>query len=129
MNDNDEYREQLSVKLRALIRVLKVAIKKIESSKNNMDLSTPNRVRLDRIYVNLQKTLEIASRALRALGQRQTEQPPKVIPSGAREYVEMSSVEEYRKFQSMPPITAEEISEVNWLDLTRKFGGNDYNEI
>ena len=61
-------------------------------------------------------TLQICENAQKAL----TERSPKVVPSGLREYTEMSSVEEYRKFQNMNPITPEEIAGVNWSELTDK---------
>lgn len=134
----DEYCIKLLAKLNVLIAVIESAIRKIE---RGTSLPGTDNERLKKIITNLRDTLAICTRARESLKTQLTphnsdmpsearglkKKAPKMAPSGAREYVEMSSVEEYRKFQGMPPITAEEINEVDWLDLTMKFGGNDYN--
>ena len=102
--NNDEYRNQLLTKLNALLAVLEVAITKIEKS---MSLPDSDEERLEKILVNLNNTRDICLRATHTLkkGSKQSsnfdasvEYPFLAVPSGAREYTEMSSVEEYRKF-------------------------------
>jgi len=41
-------------------------------------------------------------------------------PSGAREYVEMSNVEEYRKFQGLPPISETDLANIDLDELISK---------
>lgn len=114
----DENRTRLLHKLRALRAVLQVAIGKIESAKDNPNADAE---RLDKIAANLNGTLEIVNRAIktlqdlpRTLGRAHTS------PSGAREYTEMETVDEYRKFQNMPPISLDEVADTNIDDLISK---------
>ena len=112
----DEYRSRLLAKLDALVAVLAIAIKKIEHSMTQPDA---NEAQLGKICVNLRNTMAICLRAKRTL-EKQTKASDQVIESGMREYTEMSSVDEYRKFQSLPPIQLEDIAEVDLVDLCDK---------
>ena len=38
----------------------------------------------------------------------------------ARDYVELTSIEEYRKFRNMKPITSDEVSEIDFDELSRR---------
>jgi len=123
--ENDEYRERLILKLDALVGVLVVAMGKIESSvaklEARMDSSDDTEIgRLAQIHKNLKTTLEICQKARRTLLSHQdgkkTPRTAKVKP-GAREYIEMSSAEEFRKFKNLPPIQKEDIPLVDLMDL------------
>lgn len=112
----DEYKARLIKKLNALIAILEVAIRKVERS---IDLPTAkNSERLMQTCVNLRNTLAICQRAKNNL---EKSRPRVAGPSGAREYIEMSNLDEYRKFQNLPPITKEDIKMVDMFELTRKF--------
>ncbi|GAB4142245.1 MAG: hypothetical protein Fur0037_09350 [Planctomycetota bacterium] len=133
-NDNDklppagalgsaEYRARLATKLNCLIAVLEVAIAKIEKS---MDLPGANEERLLKIRSNLENTLSICHRARQTL---ERTAPGKKRPhrSGdragrmtARDYVELSSIDEYRKFKNLPPIAAKDLEGIDLDELTRR---------
>lgn len=118
--NSDEYRTRLLVKLNGLIAVLEVAINKIERS---MDAPGANEARLEKISVNLHNTLAICKRAKETLEKNGTVEPAragKAVPSGLREYIEMSSISEYRKFQGLPPIDMKDVGEVDLMDLCDK---------
>src|SRR5690606_34054868 len=113
-----EYRQKLLTKLNCLIAVLEVAIAKIQRS---MDLPGANEELLGKIRANLENTLAICTRAKHTLekalaaadGNAQSAKLPDV-DSGRRrmtyrDYVELSSISEYRKFKAMAPITRSEI--------------------
>ena len=113
----DEYRNKLHSKLTQLITVLIVAIKKLEAG---MAMPGANVERMEKIRDNLANTLGICERAqltLAAQGAQGAKAPRQEAPSGMREYTEMSTLDEYRKFQMLPPITPEDISEVDWGKL------------
>lgn len=121
-----EYRSRLMTKLNCLIAVLEVAIAKIAKS---MDLPGANEERLKKIRVNLENTLSICQRAKqtlerttsgRALAERGT--PDRKGRMTARDYVELTSIDEYRKFKSLPPISRSDMQELDWEDLTRRLG-------
>ena len=38
----------------------------------------------------------------------------------ARDYVELSSIDEYRKFRKMPPITKDDLSSLDFDELARR---------
>ena len=132
-----EYRHRLLNKLGCLISVLEVAIGKIG---NSMDEDGANQDRLSRIKSNLENTLAICRRAKATLEKRIAEdggkQPSTPIRprSGSsidkanmtfRSYVELSSIDEFRKFKSLDAISKDEINEVDLDDLADKFFGND----
>lgn len=108
----DQQRKTLVTKLKTLIAVVQVALVKIEHAKKNARMDPE---RADVITANLENTLGVCRRALTTLQQLPAEQQPffKPSPSGAREYTEMSSVNEYRKFQKLPPIAQWEIEDVD----------------
>ena len=118
-----DYRARLSTKLNCLIAVLEVAIAKIAKS---MDLPGANEERLLKIRSNLENTLAICHRAKQTLdrtasGPRPTEtRSEEQKHMTARDYVELSSIDEYRKFRCMDPIAPEELRGVDIDDLARK---------
>ena len=118
-----EYRSRLTTKLNCLIAVLEVAIAKIQKS---MDLPGANEERLLKIRSNLENTLSICHRAKQTLERAVT--GAKTVASRstekaqmtARDYVELSSIDEYRKFRKMPPITKDDLSSIDFDDLARR---------
>ena len=112
--------------------MLEVAITKITRS---MDLPGANGDRLVKIRVNLENTLAICNRAKQTLDKALTApanatatavpQLPSPVESGRRrmtyrDYVELSSINEYRKFKAMSPISASEILGTDLDDLTNR---------
>ena len=118
-----DYRARLSTKLNCLIAVLEVAIAKIAKS---MDLPGANEERLLKIRSNLENTLAICHRAKQTLDR--TAASPRAIAGKAedrknmtaRDYVELSSIDEYRKFKKMTPIQRNELDGVDFDDLAKK---------
>ena len=141
------HREQLLKKLNCLIAVLEAAIAKVRRSQQT-EGTDPDR--LERIRANLENTLTICIRAKVTLERRGTlpaNLPPEVseavgaqpAPTNAsatparrrgdapnrmtyRDYVELSSVEEFNKFRGMPPISVEEIASCDIEGLASKLG-------
>lgn len=119
---SSEYRARLMTKLNCLIAVLEVAIAKISKS---MGLPGANEERLLKIRSNLENTLAICHRAKQTLEKSGTTKP---APAGAternkmtaRDYVELSSIDEYRKFKKMTPIQRNELDGVDFDDLAKK---------
>ena len=119
-----EYRARLLTKLNCLIAVLEVAIAKIARS---IDLPGANEQRLVKIRGNLENTLAICNRAKMTL-EKSLDRPRSSSTQRARtkgkmsyrDYVELSSIEEYRKFKDRSPITGGEIESVNIETLLRK---------
>jgi len=110
-----EYRSRLLTKLNCLIAVLEVAIAKITRS---MDVPGANEQRLLKIRGNLENTLSICARAKRTL-ESSDATPALAKPLRERtgrkkmtyrDYVELSSIEEYQKFKALPPIATDEIA-------------------
>jgi hypothetical protein len=118
-----EYRARLMTKLNCLIAVLEVAIGKIAKS---MDLPGANEERLLKIRSNLENTLAICHRAKQTLektagGRRDlTARAADRSKMSARDYVELTSIDEYRKFKKMQPIQKSEMSDMNLDELTRR---------
>lgn len=121
-----EYRSRLATKLNCLIAVLEVAIGKITKS---MDVPGANEERLLKIRGNLENTLSICHRAKQTLDKTAA---PAAAPAraaakpamSARDYVELTSIDEYRKFRTMEPISREQLSQVDLEDLARKLLGD-----
>jgi hypothetical protein len=119
-----EYRSRLATKLNCLIAVLEVAIGKITKS---LDVPGANEERLLKIRGNLENTLSICQRAKQTLDKTaapagspaKAENKVKASMS-ARDYVELTSIDEYRKFRTMDPITREQLSQVDLEELARK---------
>jgi hypothetical protein len=116
-----EYRARLTTKLNCLIAVLEVAIAKISKS---MDVPGANEERLLKIRGNLENTLAICHRAKQTLDRSGT---PKVAAKTdedrsmtARDYVELTSIDEYRKFRTMDPISKEELAGIDFDELARR---------
>ena len=122
-----EYRARLLAKLNCLVAVLEVAIAKISKS---MDLPGANEERLVKIRSNLENTLSICKRAKGTLERgasapgvlRRRSGKRKSVDGKmtARDYVELSSIEEYRKFKTLPPIDADELASLDVDDLIRR---------
>lgn len=125
MLSSSEYRARLMTKLNCLIAVLEVAIGKISKS---MGLPGANEERLLKIRTNLENTLAICHRAKGTL--EKTSGAKDVVARDietnkmtARDYVELSSIDEYRKFKKMTPIQSLELKDVDFEDLARKLSG------
>lgn len=117
-----EYRTRLTTKLNCLIAVLEVAIAKITKS---MDVPGANEGRLTKIRGNLENTLSICHRAKQTLDKtQQNKQTMRRDRDGklmtARDYVELTSIEEYRKFRGMKPITQEDVEAIDFDELSRR---------
>ncbi|MFO1076492.1 MAG: hypothetical protein U1E73_02060 [Planctomycetota bacterium] len=117
-----EYRARLTTKLNCLIAVLEVAIGKISKS---MDVPGANEERLTKIRANLENTLAICNRAKatleRAVGASKVGRSAVGRPQmTARDYVELSSIEEYRKFRSMSPIAKDDVTKIDFDELARR---------
>jgi hypothetical protein len=128
-----EYRAKLLTKLNCLIAVLQVAIAKITRS---MDLPGANEERLLKIRSNLENTLSICKRAKGTLEEGVTHRPRKrasrrsgegeeVGKMSYRDYVELTSIDEYRKFKSLPPIASDEVDSVDLDELIAKLSDED----
>lgn len=124
---SSEYRARLMTKLNCLIAVLEVAISKISKS---MDLPGANEERLLKIRSNLENTLAICSRAKQTL-ERTSAAAASREPSAARseagkmsarDYVELASIDEYRKFKTMQPIQKDELGGVDFDELAKRLG-------
>ncbi len=119
-----EYRARLTTKLNCLIAVLEVAIAKITKS---MDVPGANEERLMKIRGNLENTLSICHRAKQTLDRTST---PKLAAKAddkrtmtARDYVELTSIDEYRKFRTMEPISKDELGAIDFDELARRLTG------
>ena len=131
---SQEYRNRLLTKLNCLVAVLEVAIAKIERS-----LSAPgaNEDRLVKIRGNLENTLAICQRAKQTLEQRLDGDPTTSSEASTattprprrnrnsmsyRDYVELSSIEEYQRFKGLPPISTNDLSDTDLDDLMNQLG-------
>jgi hypothetical protein len=117
-----EYRTRLTTKLNCLIAVLEVAITKITKS---MDVPGANEERLQKIRSNLENTLSICHRAKQTLDRTASNKPamdraPERGSMNARDYVELTSIDEYRKFRKMEPITKEDLLAIDFDELARR---------
>jgi hypothetical protein len=117
-----EYRARLTTKLNCLIAVLEVAIGKITKS---MDVPGANEERLLKIRSNLENTLSICHRAKQTLdktvpGKTSVLRQDDRRTMTARDYVELTSIDEYRKFRRMQPISREELTAIDFEDLARR---------
>ncbi len=119
-----EYRTRLLTKLNCLIAVLEVAIAKITRS---MDLPGANEERLVKIRGNLENTLAICNRAKHSL--ERGSQRPSIRSDDAlrspdrmsyRDYVELTNIDEYQKFKTLPPIGADELRTLDLDDLANR---------
>ena len=123
MLSSSEYRARLMTKLNCLIAVLEVAITKISKS---MGLPGANEERLLKIRSNLENTLAICHRAKQTLeksggaGRAVAVRDNDRTKMTARDYVELSSIDEYRKFKKMTPIQRAELDIVDFEELARR---------
>ena len=120
---NPEGRERLLRKLQALIVILEVALMRVRVEMRGPKADTE---RLGRVSENLSRTLRVCRRALAGLergesvlsdpqGEAAQEVSP---PSGPRamtyrDYVELSTVDEFQRFRRLPPLRAEEVRAVD----------------
>jgi hypothetical protein len=119
-----EYRARLTTKLNCLIAVLEVAIAKITKS---MDVPGANEERLLKIRGNLENTLSICNRAKQTLDRTAAPRPVKADDRRtmtARDYVELSSIDEYRKFRTMQPISRDDLATIDFDELARRLTGS-----
>ena len=117
-----EYRARLTTKLNCLIAVLEVAIGKITKS---MDVPGANEERLTKIRSNLENTLSICHRAKQTLdrtaGNKVTAaRTDEQRSMTARDDVELTSIDEYRKCRRVDPITKDELVAVDFEELARR---------
>lgn len=117
-----EYRARLTTKLNCLIAVLEVAIAKITKS---MDVPGANEDRLTKIRGNLENTLSICQRARQTLDRTNGSKSmmgrsDDRASMTARDYVELTSIDEYRKFRRMEPITRQELQTIDFDELARR---------
>lgn len=115
-----EYRARLTTKLNCLIAVLEVAIGKITKS---MDVPGANEERLLKIRSNLENTLSICHRAKQTLDRTTTKVTAKADDPRtmtARDYVELTSIDEYRKFRRMEPIAKDDLATIDFDELARR---------
>jgi hypothetical protein len=115
-----EYRARLTTKLNCLIAVLEVAIAKIAKS---MDLPGATEERLAKIRGNLENTLSICHRAKQTLersGGGKTQRVADKSQMTARDYVELSSIDEYRKFRRMTPISKDDLGSIDFDELAKR---------
>ena len=139
--ESPAYRQRLMRKLNCLIAVLEVACAKVRRS---MDGPEPDVERLTRIQKNLTQTLDVCRRAKVALEKR--EALPGDLPGQLAEIssidsletddefggeafevrphrgrmVEMQSADEATRFESMGPISGDELNGLDFDDLARR---------
>jgi hypothetical protein len=139
-----EYREKLLRKLEGLIVILEVALARIHT-----ELKTPraDSERLNRVSENLNRTLRVCRRARTGLERGEAvpgltsgetamkhEEPndsvrrpdapaPDPRPMTFRDYVELSSLEEFRRFRRLPPVRLEDVRTVNLETLLQRLLG------
>lgn len=125
-----EYRAKLLTKLNCLIAVLQVAIAKISKG---LELPGANEERLLKVRANLDNTLSICRRAKGTLEKGMGMAPRKRIDAARnrdqagrmsyRDYVELSSIDEYKKFKTLPPIEGDDLASVDLDQLIQKLSG------
>lgn len=127
--DDPEYRDRLMRKLNCLIAVLEVANAKVKRSLSGPE---PDVERLSKIKTNLSSTLDVCRRAKQALERREAlpdglpenlaqvvrRNPPRRLPERAN--VEMTSAEEFQRFDQMGRITPDEVKGVDLDELARR---------
>tara|TARA_R110000824_G_scaffold390577_2_gene587094 strand:+ start:70 stop:420 length:351 start_codon:yes stop_codon:yes gene_type:complete len=112
----DLNKRKLTLKLRALIAVTQLTIEKLKVLRTEPDVNVAG---VDRNIADLERTVAMTHVALNLMSNipSLTGDP---APSGAREYVEMTNVEEYRKFQGLPPISETDLANVDLDELISK---------
>ncbi len=126
-----EYRAKLLTKLNCLVAVLQVAIAKIS---NGLELPGANEERLLKVRANLENTLSICKRAKGTLEKGMGMAPRKRLDAANthddpgkmsyRDYVELSSIDEYKKFKTLPPIDGGDLALVDLDELIQKLSGD-----
>lgn len=151
--ESAEYRSSLLRKLNCLISVVEVALAKVRVNLQTpgSDAERLTRIRLNlENTLNVCRRAKLALERKEPLPaglpgdistltaqvkqtppkERKPSPEPKIGPDGRpemgyRDYVEFSSLEEYRKFKDRPAIKAEEVKAVDFDELAKKLGGID----
>tara|TARA_R110002094_G_scaffold186715_3_gene162686 strand:+ start:739 stop:1089 length:351 start_codon:yes stop_codon:yes gene_type:complete len=112
----DLNRRKLALKLRTLLVMTQLTIERLKVMRTEPDINIAG---VDRTIADLERTMALTHVALNAMSNipSLTGEP---APSGAREYVEMTNVEEYRKFQGLPPISETDLANVDLDELISK---------
>lgn len=129
--ESPAYRQRLMRKINCLIAVLEVACSKVRRS---LDAPNADTHRLEKIQANLTQTLDVCRRAKGALERR--EQLPVDLPGHLAEIsnienlnatqqprgerVEFVDSQEAERFESMGPISEDELSGVDFDELSRR---------
>lgn len=125
--ESRQYRTKLLTKLNCLIAVLEVALAKVGRS---LEEPTANSDRLTRIRSNLENTLAICHRARRTLQRALDARGSTPADRAARrkmsyrDYIELSSIDEYRKFKTLPPISPDDLASADFDELMRRLAEN-----
>ncbi|MEW6744341.1 MAG: hypothetical protein AB1486_16425 [Planctomycetota bacterium] len=123
-----EYQTKLLDKLTALIGVIDIAISRVRAS---MARRQGDPTRLQEILDNLNNTRAICLRARSVIEKRLGTNAPRVPASrtgrpqesarvGYRQYVEMQSADEIRKFKGLAPISEADVKSCNIDGLLRQ---------
>lgn len=117
-----EHRTRLATKLNCLIAVLEVAITKLSRS---MQTPGANQDRLTKIRRNLESTLSTCQRAKGNLhgtpaNKHATSPDAQGTDKASCDYVELTSIDEHRKFRNMAPITKDALKAIDFDELSRQ---------
>lgn len=151
--ESAEYRASLLRKLNCLISVVEVALAKVRVNLQTPGSDTERLTRIRLNLENTLNVCRRAKLALErkeplpaglpgdlstltaqakkpAPKEKKPAMPPKMGPDGRpemsyRDYVEFSSIDEFRKFKDRPAIKADELKSVDMDELARKLGGID----
>lgn len=106
MNERERRKQELLAELARRFR---------ESAKNLREVAQ----RIDKVAQAHRETIQRLEKAGQELREYvEADQGP--LAFTYLEFLEFTSAEEFRKFKSMPTITAKEIEEVNWEELSRR---------
>lgn len=116
-----EHRTRLATKLSCLIAVLEVAITKITKS---MQTPGANEDRLIQTRRNLESTLSTCQRAKQNLDGTPATTAASPDANGkvkaSCDYIELTSIDEHRKFRNMAPITKHDLETIDFDELSRQ---------
>jgi len=114
-------------KVQGLVAILEIALARIRVEMENPGADLP---RLRRVKENLTRTHRVCKQTLGKLEESLAEAlevclQPRTEPMSCREYVELSSLEEYHRLRDLPPVRFEEIQEVNLDGLGERLTANE----
>jgi len=117
-----EHRTRLATKLNCLIAVLEVAITKLSKS---MQTPGANQDRLTKICRNLESTLSTCQRAKANLDGTPSNKQAAGRDANSKDkascdYVELTSIDEHRKFRNMAPITKHDLEAIDFDELSQQ---------